>query len=83
MHTYPHPRPALTVDVVIFTLRINKLQALLIQRAAELYKDALRLRVYPPPTPFPAVDTHLVWHERTHNSAAHQWFRGLLFECAS
>ncbi len=32
-HTYEYPRPALTVDVVIFTLREEKLQVLLIQRA--------------------------------------------------
>lgn len=32
MYTYEYPRPALTVDVVIFTLRENHLQALLIQR---------------------------------------------------
>ncbi len=35
MYTYPHPRPALTVDVVIFTLRENRLHVLLIQRADE------------------------------------------------
>ncbi len=32
-YTYEYPRPALTVDVVIFTLREEKLQVLLIQRA--------------------------------------------------
>jgi 8-oxo-dGTP diphosphatase len=32
MYTYEYPRPALTVDVVIFTLRENRLQLLLIQR---------------------------------------------------
>ncbi len=35
--TYDHPRPALTVDVVIFTLRENRLQVLLIQRGEEPY----------------------------------------------
>ncbi|MBN1147632.1 MAG: NUDIX hydrolase [Anaerolineales bacterium] len=35
MYTYEHPRPALTVDVVIFTLRDNRLHALLVQRGAE------------------------------------------------
>jgi 8-oxo-dGTP diphosphatase len=35
MYTYAYPRPALTVDVVIFTLRENKLHVLLIQRAEE------------------------------------------------
>ena len=33
MYTYSYPRPALTVDPVIFTLRENRLHVLLIQRA--------------------------------------------------
>jgi len=33
MYTYEYPRPALTTDVVIFTLRENQLYVLLIQRA--------------------------------------------------
>jgi 8-oxo-dGTP diphosphatase len=37
MYTYPYPRPALTVDPVIFTLRENRLHVLLIQRAEEPY----------------------------------------------
>jgi len=32
MYTYEYPRPALTVDIVIFTLRDNLLQVLLIRR---------------------------------------------------
>jgi len=31
-HTYDYPRPALTVDIVVFTLRENRLNVLLIQR---------------------------------------------------
>jgi len=38
MHTYTHPRPALTVDVVIFTLRDHKLHLLLIKRGEEPYR---------------------------------------------
>jgi 8-oxo-dGTP diphosphatase len=34
-YTYDHPRPGLTVDVVIFTLRTERLQVLLIQRRTE------------------------------------------------
>jgi 8-oxo-dGTP diphosphatase len=33
--TYDHPRPSLTVDVVAFTLRDNRLQVLLIERGEE------------------------------------------------
>ncbi len=37
MYTYEYPRPSLTVDIVIFTLRRNQLQILLIQRAENPY----------------------------------------------
>ena len=39
MYTYEFPRPALTVDVVIFTLRENRLHALLVQRAEQPYAE--------------------------------------------
>ena len=35
MYTYEHPRPALTVDVVIFTIRTNHLHLLLVRRKQE------------------------------------------------
>ena len=35
MYTYQYPRPALTVDIVIFTLRDRHLHVLLVQRADE------------------------------------------------
>jgi 8-oxo-dGTP diphosphatase len=34
-YTYDHPRPALTVDMVIFTLRGDRLQVLLVRRSSE------------------------------------------------
>jgi len=43
MHFYEHPRPALTVDIVIFTLRENQLQVLLIQRLNEPYAGSWAL----------------------------------------
>ena len=39
MYSYPHPRPALTVDVVIFTLHEKRLHVLLIQRAEEPFAE--------------------------------------------
>jgi 8-oxo-dGTP diphosphatase len=35
MYTYEHPRPALSVDIVIFSLRAGQLNALLVQRARD------------------------------------------------
>ena len=35
MHTYEHPRPALTIDIVIFSLHTGSLQVLLIRRGGE------------------------------------------------
>ncbi len=32
MYTYQYPRPAVTVDIVVFTLRASRLQVLLVQR---------------------------------------------------
>lgn len=39
MYTYEYPRPALTVDVVIFTLRESQLNVLLVQRGEEPFQD--------------------------------------------
>jgi len=38
MYTYKYPRPALTVDIVAFSLQNQKLSVLLIQRAREPFK---------------------------------------------
>jgi len=43
MQSYEHPRPALTVDIVIFTLRENRLQVLLIRRLNEPYAGSWAL----------------------------------------
>ena len=42
-YTYAYPRPAVTVDIVIFTIREGCLQLLLIQRAEEPYKGSWAL----------------------------------------
>jgi 8-oxo-dGTP diphosphatase len=39
MYTYNYPRPAVTVDVVGFTLREDRLQVLLIQRMEEPFEE--------------------------------------------
>jgi 8-oxo-dGTP diphosphatase len=38
-YTYEYPRPALTVDIVIFTLRENRLQVLLVQRGEQPFAN--------------------------------------------
>lgn len=38
MYTYDYPRPSLTVDIAVFTLKDEQLQVLLIQRANPPYK---------------------------------------------
>lgn len=38
MHQYDYPHPAVTVDVVIFTLRDRQLKLLLVRRAGEPYR---------------------------------------------
>ena len=43
MFTYEYPRPMVTVDVVVFTLRGDQLQVLLIQRASHPFKGSWAL----------------------------------------
>jgi 8-oxo-dGTP diphosphatase len=38
MYSYEYPRPLLAVDIVVFTIRENRLQVLLIRRAGEPFK---------------------------------------------
>lgn len=38
MHQYAHPHPAVTVDVVVFTIRDRKLKLLLVRRGSEPYR---------------------------------------------
>ena len=42
-YTYDHPHPAVTVDVVLFTIRDDDLKALLIQRAQEPFEGSWAL----------------------------------------
>ncbi len=39
MYTYKHPHPAVTTDVVLFTIQDNDLRVLLIRRARDPFKD--------------------------------------------
>jgi len=54
-----------------------------VERVAQMYKKALGLVILSPPIPLPAVDTHVIWHERSRNSPAHRWFLELLISLAN
>jgi 8-oxo-dGTP diphosphatase len=43
MATYKYPRPATTVDIIVFTIRQNRLHILLINRGIEPFKGVLAL----------------------------------------
>ncbi len=53
-YTYEYPHPAVTTDIVIFTVRDAKLNVLLIKRGAEPYKQSWAL-----PGGFVRIDEHI------------------------
>ncbi len=55
----------------------------IVESVARLYEELLGLVVLKSPIPFPAIDTHVIWHERTHHSPAHRWLLERLRETAS
>ena len=44
-------------------------------RAAQRLSAVLPLAVFELPLKLPEIQISMYWHERTHNSQAHQWFR--------
>jgi hypothetical protein len=49
-----------------------------IRHFAEHYAKFLPLAIVPAPIAFPRMRFDQLWHDRTHRSAGHRWFRGLL-----
>jgi DNA-binding transcriptional LysR family regulator len=45
---------------------------------AQHYAKFLPLSIVPTPIAFPRMRFYQLWHDRTHHSAGHRWFRGLL-----
>ena len=45
---------------------------------AHHYAKFLPLAIVPAPIAFPPMRFYQLWHDRTHHSAGHRWFRGLL-----
>ena len=45
---------------------------------AQYYAKLLPLAIIASPIAFPRMRFYQLWHERSHDSAAHRWLRGLL-----
>ena len=45
---------------------------------AQYYAQMMPLAVVESPIPFPRMRFYQLWHERSHQSASHQWLRSLL-----
>jgi DNA-binding transcriptional LysR family regulator len=56
----------------------SQLIATLPERAARLFATQLPLTVFDPPIELTTFPISQIWHERTHQSAAHRWLRALL-----
>jgi DNA-binding transcriptional LysR family regulator len=52
------------------------------ERVADAFAGPLQLRVLAPPLPLPRGTVAQVWHQRTHDSAAHRWLRQVVSEVA-
>ncbi|MGD9943970.1 MAG: LysR family transcriptional regulator [Burkholderiaceae bacterium] len=52
------------------------------RRAAQQVASWLAIRLIEIPLPVAPLEISLYWHERMHHSAAHQWLRSLVRECA-
>jgi DNA-binding transcriptional LysR family regulator len=66
------------VLIVPYIVASSKLIAAIPARLARSFAGQLALKVYPLPLDVPEQRIALYWHERTHRSAPHQWFRDLL-----
>jgi DNA-binding transcriptional LysR family regulator len=57
--------------------------AALSEAVARPFAKAWPLQLLPPPLPLPVGQVRLVWHERTHASAAQAWLRRMISETAA
>jgi DNA-binding transcriptional LysR family regulator len=64
--------------VVPYVLMQSDHVAVLPRRLAEGFQRIFRLQVIEPPISLAKFTITQVWHERTHRSAAHRWFREVL-----
>jgi DNA-binding transcriptional LysR family regulator len=70
----------LTVPYIVAS---SKLIAAIPARLARTFATQLPLKVHPLPMDIPEQSIALYWHERTHRSAPHEWFRDILGKIAN
>jgi DNA-binding transcriptional LysR family regulator len=49
---------------------------------AELLKENLKVRIFPPPVELPNLQARIYWHERYHREPGNKWLRGAIAEAA-
>jgi len=67
---------------VPFVVADSDLIATIPESIADRLTPALPIRAFKCPVPIPRTRISLVWHARTHESRAHDWFRRALIEAA-
>ena len=53
-----------------------------IERAAKKFLTLANCKTFSPPSKIPAVESKLLWHDRSHNDPACEWFRNKVSEIA-
>lgn len=85
MEHQPRPRVTCIVQDYMATASIvaeTDLIAIVPERLATRFAEQYSLRVVDPPFDLPNITITGYWHERTHLSPPHQWFRATLAETA-
>jgi DNA-binding transcriptional LysR family regulator len=65
-------------NVVPYVIMRSDLVATLPRKLAEGYARIFPLRLLKSPVELPGFTISQLWHERTHHSPAHRWFRGVV-----
>jgi DNA-binding transcriptional LysR family regulator len=63
-----------------FVVAQTDLIATLPERVARQFAEVAPIRIFEPPIALDQINVVLMWHDRTHHSPLHQWFRTLLME---
>ncbi len=65
-----------------FLLESTRLVSCIPVRLARRMSQMAKVAMFDIPLDLPTFDVRLLWHPRTSNSAAHDWLRGVVVECA-